>query len=220
LRADFHSHTFLSDGELAPLEHVRRAKALGHATIALTDHVGVYDAEFVVPRLVRECRVASEAWAIDALPGVEITHVPPSLMSRAVKAARKAGAVIVVVHGETPVEPVLRGTNAAAVRTSGVDILAHPGLLTSKDAQTAADNGVFLELTARRGHAWGNGLVAQRALAVGAALLVDSDAHAPEQLLDEAAARLVAQGAGLPMAAVEKCFREWPRTLLKRAVQA
>lgn len=216
MRADFHSHTFLSDGELVPMEHIRRAKAAGHAAIALTDHVGVDDAEFVVPRLVRECRIASEEWNIHALPGVEITHVPVRLMERAVKSARKAGAVIVVVHGETTVEPVLKGTNAAAVRTPGVDVLAHPGLLSAKDAQAAADNGVFLEITGRRGHSLTNGLVAQRGLTAGARFTIDSDAHAPENLLTEELARTIAVGAGLPAPVVEKCFKDWPREILKR----
>lgn len=216
MRADFHSHTFLSDGELVPMEHIRRAKAAGHAAIALTDHVGVDDAEFVVPRLVRECRIASDEWNIHALPGVEITHVPPRLMERAVKSARKAGAVIVVVHGETPVEPVLKGTNAAAVRTAGVDVLAHPGLLAPKDARAAAENGVFLELSARRGHSVGNGRVVKVGRDAGAGFVVDSDAHSPENFLTEEFARVVAAGAGLEPPEVEKAFGLWPRTILKR----
>jgi histidinol phosphatase-like PHP family hydrolase len=216
MRADFHSHTFLSDGELVPMEHIRRAKAAGHAAIALTDHVGVDDAEFVLPRLVRECRIASEEWNIHALPGVEITHVPIRLMEKAVKSARKAGAVIVVVHGETPVEPVLKGTNAAAVRTAGVDVLAHPGLLLAKDAQAAAQNGVFLEISARRGHSVGNGRVVKVGREAGASFLVDSDAHAPDNFLTEEFARVVASGAGMEPAEVDKAFGLWPRQLLKR----
>ncbi|HLE48395.1 MAG TPA: histidinol phosphate phosphatase domain-containing protein [Candidatus Thermoplasmatota archaeon] len=216
MRADFHSHTFLSDGELVPMEHVRRAKAAGHAAIALTDHVGVDDAEFVLPRLIRECRIASEEWKIHALPGVEITHVPVRLMERAVKSARKAGAVIVVVHGETPVEPVLKGTNAAAVRTPGVDVLAHPGLLTKKDASAARDNGVFLEITGRRGHSLANGNVVRVGREAGASFVVDSDAHAPENFMTEEFARTVALGAGLDAKEVEKAFGVWPRELLKR----
>lgn len=216
MRADFHSHTFLSDGELVPMEHVRRAKAAGHAAVALTDHVGVDDAEWVVPRLVRECRIASEEWNIVAIPGVEITHVPIRLMEKAVKSARKAGAVIVVVHGETPVEPVLKGTNAAAVRTAGVDVLAHPGLLSAKDAQAAKQNGVFLEISGRRGHSFANGHVVRVGLQAGAPFAVDSDAHAPDDFMPEAFARTVAQGAGLRGKDLERAFGEWPRSLLKR----
>lgn len=216
MRADFHSHTLLSDGELVPMEHVRRAKAAGHAAIALTDHVGVDDAEWVVPRLVRECRIASEEWSVHAIPGVEITHVPVRLMERAVKSARKAGAVIVVVHGETLVEPVLRGTNAAAVRTPGVDVLAHPGLLSAKDAQAAHHSGVFLEISGRRGHSFANGHIVRLGLEAGASFVVNSDAHSPDNFMAETFARAVAQGAGLRGKHLEKAFGEWPRSLLKR----
>ncbi len=55
MRYEFHSHTFLSDGELHPIEHIRRAHHAGHAAIALTDHVGVHDVEPIVKRLAKEC---------------------------------------------------------------------------------------------------------------------------------------------------------------------
>lgn len=216
MRYDFHSHTFLSDGELVPMEHVRRAKAAGHDAVVLSDHVGVDDAEWVLPRLVRECRIASDEWKIHAIPGVEITHVPVRLVERAVKSARKAGAVVVVVYGETPHEPVLKGTNAAAVRAAGVDVLAHPGFVTTKEAEAARENGVFLEITGRRGHSLCNGHVVRVGLEAGARFVVDSDAHAPEDFLTAEGARVVAAGAGLRGAALEKSLRDWPRELLRR----
>ena len=215
-RIDFHSHTFLSDGELVPMEHVRRAKAAGHKAIVLSDHVGVDDAEWVLPRLVRECRIASEEWDIHAIPGVEITHVPLRTMERAVKSARKAGAVVVVVHGETPVEPVLKGTNAAAVRARGVDVLGHPGFITANDAAAAKENGVFLEITGRRGHSLCNGHVAQTGLAAGASFVIDSDAHAPTDFLTLEKARDVGAGAGLNGKVLDMALRDWPREILKR----
>ena len=39
MRADLHTHTVFSDGELIPAELVRRAMVLGHDVIAITDHV-------------------------------------------------------------------------------------------------------------------------------------------------------------------------------------
>ena len=39
MRADLHTHSIFSDGELIPAELVRRAQALGHDAIAITDHV-------------------------------------------------------------------------------------------------------------------------------------------------------------------------------------
>ena len=77
-----------------------------------------------------DCAKASSRWDILAIPGVEITHVPKEDIDLAAREAKAMGARLVNVHGETVVEPVDPGTNSAAVNSSYVDILAHPGLLT------------------------------------------------------------------------------------------
>jgi len=38
---DFHTHTFLSDGVLSPIELIRRALVRGYKAIGVTDHVGI-----------------------------------------------------------------------------------------------------------------------------------------------------------------------------------
>jgi histidinol phosphatase-like PHP family hydrolase len=95
------------------------------------------------------------------------------------------------------VEPVAPGTNHAACACRFVDVLAHPGLITIDDAKLAAGNNIALELTSRGGHNRTNGHVAQVARKTSCQLVVDSDAHAPHDLLDERAKFMVAQGAGL-----------------------
>ena len=55
MRADLHTHTVYSDGELIPAELVRRAMVLGHDVIAITDHVDMTNVEFVVTNLVKAC---------------------------------------------------------------------------------------------------------------------------------------------------------------------
>ena len=213
---DFHTHTYLSDGVLSPIELVRRAHVRGYGVIAVTDHVGVEDQARVLGTLLQECRIASEEWGIVALAGVEITHVPKSLIGDAAKRARDLGAQVVVVHGETTVEPVEPGSNLAALRSLDVDVLAHPGLLSEEEAALAAEHGVFLELSARRGHSLSNGRVASMGLSHGARLLVDSDAHAPEDLLTTESARNVALGAGLTAAAASDALESNPQRLLAR----
>ena len=37
MRIDLHMHTFLSDGELLPIELARRAAVMNHEAIAFTD---------------------------------------------------------------------------------------------------------------------------------------------------------------------------------------
>ena len=194
---DFHTHTFLSDGELSPVELIRRAIVVGYRVLAITDHVGPGNMEFILKTLIADCEMASNRWDILALPGVEITHTPTEDIDRLAKECRRLGAVVVNVHGETITEPVIEGTNLAAVSSEQVDILAHPGLITLDEARVAADNGVFLEVSGRRGHGLANGHVVQTARTAGARLVLDSDAHAPGDLLSREFAMSVARGAGL-----------------------
>ena len=194
---DFHTHTFLSDGVLSPIELIRRAIVIGYRVMAITDHVGPGNMEFILKTLIKDCEMASKRWDILALPGVEITHTPKEDIDLLAREARALGAKVVNVHGETIVEPVEPGTNRAAVNSQHVDILAHPGLITLEEARTAARNGVFIEVSARRGHSFTNGHVVKIAQEAGAQMILDSDAHAPDDLLTREFAMTVALGAGL-----------------------
>ena len=210
----------MSDGELSPVELIRRAYVKGYQVIGVTDHVGPGNLELVVRTLVEDCRAASSRWDIMAVPGVEITHVPKEDIDSVAKAAKGLGARLVVVHGETVVEPVEPGTNRAAVTSGAVDVLAHPGLIELDDARVATEQGIFLEVSARKGHSLTNGHVVRIALSTGARLLVDSDAHAPEDLLSPEVARDVARGAGLTSEEAYAVLRENPQGLLRRLTLA
>lgn len=193
---DLHTHTLFSDGELVPSELIRRAQAAGLRAIALTDHADMSTFQWILPRVIRACEENGRARPIRCLPGIELTHVPPALIGRYVAEARQMGARIVIVHGESPVEPVEPGTNRAAI-DAGADILSHPGLLAEEEARLAAAAGVHLEITARKGHSLANGHVAALARQTGAPLVLNTDAHAPGDLISEGFARVVARGAGL-----------------------
>lgn len=213
---DFHTHTFLSDGELAPTELIRRAIHNGYRVIAVTDHVGPGNLEFVIKTLVKDCAAASKRWDILALPGVEITYAPIEDIDAVARDARALGAKMINVHGETVVEPVQPGTNLAALRSQHVDVLAHPGLITPDEARLAAERGIFLEISARRGHGFANGHVARAAQAAGARIVLDSDAHAPGDLLTRDFAMKVARGAGLDPDAANQLLEAAPLDLLKK----
>ena len=213
---DFHTHTVLSDGELSPVELARRAIVNGYRAFAITDHAAMGSVARIVGELTAECELIRRYWGLVVLPGVELTHVPAAGIAEAAAHAKKMGARIVIVHGETPVEPVEPGTNRAALLAPDVDILAHPGLLTTEEAEIAAERNVFLELSARRGHSLANGHVALTALRAGAPVVVDSDAHAPQDLLTEAFARTVAQGAGIAPERLAAVLEQHPRALLMK----
>lgn len=216
---DFHTHTFLSDGVLSPIELIRRAMHVGYKVIAITDHVGPGNMEFVVNTLKKDCALAEHRWDIRALPGVEITHTPKEDIDRLAKEARLVGAKIVNVHGETIIEPVQPGTNNAAVSSTNVDILAHPGLITVEEARTAAKNGVFLEISGRKSHGLANGHVFSTAKKAGANLILDSDAHDPNDLMTRDYAEKVGRGAGLSKQEVVHLLEKAPESLLTKLRQ-
>ncbi len=212
---DLHMHTFLSDGVLIPSELVRRAKVKGYRALAITDHVDASNVELLVPQLVRVCERLNELGPPLVVPGVEVTHVPPEDLEAVVASARAAGAQLVVVHGETIVEPVAAGTNKKALQLD-IDILAHPGLITREEAALAAKRGITLELSARRGHSYTNGHVARMARETGAHLVLNTDAHSPEDLLTLKEAKRIALGAGLGTREVERLYAQASR-LVERA---
>jgi putative hydrolase len=215
-RADFHSHSFLTDGATSPTEMWNEAEALDHRALALTDHLSMDDPQPLLNRLRREAS-AWDGTGFLPLVGVELTKIPPRRIAEVARASRRAGAEIVIVHGETIVEHVPAGTNHAAIDSAEVDVLAHPGLLDPRDAELAHAHSVVLEISARRGHALSNGHVVQVARAAGADLVVDSDAHGADQLIPLERARRIALGAGVPAAELEQVLFATPTELIRKA---
>ncbi len=193
---DLHTHSLFSDGELGPSELIRRAENAGYKAIAITDHGDSSNLDMIIPNIVKVCSDVSNEWDIRAIPGIELTHVPPRIIADLTARARKLGAGLVVVHGETIAEPVCKGTNLAAIE-AGVDILAHPGLLSMDEARLAGERGVCVEISGRKGHSLTNGHIVSLSRQVDLKLVVNSDAHSPGDLMPLDFARKVALGAGM-----------------------
>ena len=193
---DLHTHSLLSDGQLLPSELVRRCKVLGYKGIAITDHIDASNIEIVLPKIVLVCKRLTISSGIIVIPGAELTHIPLMDMDGLVRQSRLLGAKLILVHGQTLSEPVIPGTNRKAI-SCDIDILAHPGLITPEEVRLAAKKGIYLEITTRRSHAYTNGHVAKLAKLIGAKLVLNSDSHAPEDLMPPIAAEKIALGAGL-----------------------
>ena len=215
---DLHTHTLLSDGELLPSELVRRALVKGYTAIALTDHVDSSNIDFVLPRIVKVSKVLNKDWDIFVIPGVEVTHAPIREIPILVKYARKNGAQIVVVHGETISEPVIPGTNRCAIE-AGCDILAHPGNITDEDVMLAVKIGTCLEITTRLGHSPANDHVLSLAKRFGAKMVLDNDSHSPDDLISAEGAMAFLTKLGLNSDEISQIFRnsEDIVTRIKRA---
>jgi len=217
-RIDFHTHTISSDGLLLPAALVYEAAHRGHSAIAITDHVAASNIEEVLATITKFIKEQGDSLPIKVLPGVELSYLDPKLIEKYAKIARDLGAKVVIVHGESPIEPAVpRGTNHATLRLKGlVDILAHPGQITEEEAILAKVNGVYLELSARSGHRKGNRHVAKLAKQFGAKLLVNTDAHTEKDLITQKQAYLLAKEAGLKKEKAIKVVRDNPKELLKR----
>lgn len=199
---DLHCHTLHSDGVLVPAEFFRRAEVAGVEGVALTDHADASNIERVIEALRAACASEREYGVLACAAGVELTHLRLKEIPILVRRARDLGAEFVVVHGETPAEPVQPGTNRAAIE-AGCDLLAHPGAITLEDAKLAAERGVMLEISGRRGHNATNPHVARAAREAGARAVYGGDCHEPGDIRSAGGQREVLLGAGLSEDEVE-----------------
>lgn len=184
----------------------RRAQDRGYCALAITDHGDHSNLDLIVPRMAKVCRKLSDALGMPVIPGIELTHVPPMYIAELVREARELGARLVVVHGETIAEPVLPGTNRAAIEAAA-DILAHPGLISEAEAMLAKERGVFLEISARKGHSLTNGHVSALARRFEVPLVLNTDSHGPQDLITREQAVRVALGAGMNRGEVETMMK-------------
>ncbi len=213
---DFHTHTFLSDGVNSPIELIRLAVVNGYKCIALTDHASYSNLDFIISRVEKDCKLAEKYWEINAISGVELTNVPAKSIGEMAGKAKELGAKLVVVHGESIVEDVEPGTNLEAVKSEHVDILAHPGILTLEEADLAAKNGIFIEITSRAGHSLTNGIVASIGRKAGVKFLINSDSHSHRDLFTPGMQEKIGLGSGLNKDEIEEIFSKNFKQFFKR----
>jgi histidinol phosphatase-like PHP family hydrolase len=203
---DLHTHSVFSDGELIPAESARRAQVAGYNGIAITDHADSSNLLWIIENQLKFKEIFNKYNKdFKIIIGIELTHILPNEIHILAEKARNNGADIILVHGETIVEPVLKNTNRAAIE-AGVDILAHPGLISDEDVKLAAKNNVYMELTTRKGHSYTNGYVYKKSLEYGCNCVINNDAHAPEDYLSINTIRKVLLGVGISEEDIEVIF--------------
>ena len=199
---DFHIHVSCSGGRdgLLPAEALRLAKCAGFRAVGLIVRTDAATLPLLLPTLLPMVRNCSLYAGIEAFAGVELVQVPPALLPDAVEQARELGASLVLAHGESLpsrfVDAVELGTNLAAIR-SGVDILAHPGLITAEDAAFAAERGVLLELNMAGPHCLANGHIVRMARQFGCSLVLGSDAASASDFNTPEATRALRKAAAI-----------------------
>ncbi|MCM8797548.1 MAG: histidinol phosphate phosphatase domain-containing protein [Candidatus Omnitrophica bacterium] len=204
---NLHCHSLLSDGVLLPSEVAIRYLNRGYRVIAITDHVDYSNFKNNIACILNFCNHWPNNVPIKVLPGIELTHLPLDQFKPLAGLARKKGVKIIIAHGETLVEPVIKGTNRAALNAD-IDILAHPGLINEEDARLAAKKGIFLELTSRHAHDATNRHVAKMAKKSGAKLILNNDSHSPEDIISHEELAKVGLKAGLTKKDIDNIFNE------------
>ncbi len=204
---DLHCHSLLSDGALLPSEIAVRYMAKGYKAIAITDHADYSNIESCIDGMINFIQHCSRRSPIKVLPGIELTHLSLEQFKPLAKYARNRGIKVILAHGETLMEPVLKGTNLAALKAD-IDILAHPGLITDQEVKLAKEKNIFLEITARRGHCDTNLHVVEKAHKFGAKLILNNDSHHPDDILEPGVLKKIALSAGVSRKQIEKIYKD------------
>ena len=215
---NLHSHSLLSDGVLLPSEVAVRYLSLGYRAIAITDHADYSNIDLVSNAILEFTEHWPKDSRIKVFPGIELTHLPLEQFKPLAKYARRKGIKIIIGHGETLVEPIIRGTNRAALEAD-IDILAHPGLISEKEVKLAKKKGVFLEITSRKGHRDTNRHVAEQALKLNARLILNTDSHSPEDIIKPQELVEIASGAGLSQKEIDNIYQDVKGFLRERGVK-
>lgn len=193
---EVHTHTVFSDGTLLPAALARRARIQGYQALAFTDHADWTNYAWILEQQAQSLTHLGLFSGLDLIVGLELTHVPPPLIREMVEAARNAGAQLVLAHGQSLADCVETGTNLAAIE-AGVDILAHPGLMSAEEVSLAQQQDVLLEISCRAGHCLANGHVLSMARQYGAKVVLGSDVHVAADLPSRGQRKLIALGAGM-----------------------
>lgn len=212
---NLHSHSLLSDGVLLPSELAVRYEAAGYKTLAITDHADYSNIEPCVQGILDFVRRWPKSMGIKVLSGIELTHIPLEQFKPLAKYSRSQGIQVIIGHGETTAEPVVKGTNRAAL-LSDIDILAHPGRISAEDTKLAKRRGIFLEVTTRHGHNRSNSYVIRQALKYGAKLLLSHDAHMPEDIISPEQTLMAAIKSGLTRKQIDKINMDVAKFLKSR----
>jgi histidinol phosphatase-like PHP family hydrolase len=213
---DFHTHTFLSDGSSSPIELIRFAYAYGYKCIGITDHGSYANLESIIESTKKDCGLAEKYWNIIAVPGIELTNIPAESVDEMARSAKELGIRMVAVHGETIAEEVEEGTNLAALRSEYVDMLAHPGIITSGETELAVKNDIYIEITKRVGHSLTNGRVVEAGRKAGVKFLINSDSHNYTDLYRGDSQKEVALGSGLSIEEYDRIIDYNQKEFLKK----
>src|SRR5919204_861011 len=199
LQGDLHTHSRWSDGRNDILTMARAAQARGYRFMALTDHTqSLTIAQGLTPErfLARQAEIDEVNRSLPdfrVLSGAEVDILPDGSLDLPDEVLASLDLVVASVHSylEQPRE-VMTARVLTALRSPHVDVLGHPTCRRlDRRAETAVDVEAVIQEAVRTGTALEinsspmrldlNDTWARRALAAGALVAVDNDAHYPAE---------------------------------------
>jgi len=200
IRGDLQMHTKATDGKNSIVEMARKAKDLGYAYIAITDHskavrvAGGLDEKELARHLQEIEKASGLVPGIRILKGIEVDILGDGSLDLKDEILKECDVVLGSVHSRFNMEEEeMTKRIIKAMKNPQVNILAHPTgrLILEREAyrvnikeviQAALDYGVVLEINAYPDRLDLRDVDAQLAKEMGAKLVISTDAHSTQQL--------------------------------------
>jgi DNA polymerase (family 10) len=227
IRGDLHSHTTLSDGRNSMREMAEAARDRGYEFLAITDHSATHGFGDDVPpdellrQIERVAKVNQEVEGITVLAGAETNILPEGRPDYDDDLLAQLDWVVASVHTSFRMgEREMTDRMVAAIEHPLVDAIGHPtGRLLGKREpyaldldrviEAAARTGTFLEINANPNRRDLPDNYARAAAAAGVTIVVDSDSHGVDTLVNMRYGVATARRAWLTAADVANT-RPWP----------
>lgn len=200
IQGDLQMHTTATDGKNSIQEMAARAKELGYAYIAITEHskavrvAGGLDEKGLAQQFKEIEKTNAQLVGICILKGVEVDILTDGSLDLKDDILKEGEVVLASVHSRFNMEEgEMTRRIIKALKNPHVDILAHPTgrLILEREAykvnlkeviQAAIDYGVILEINAYPDRLDLRDVDARLAKEMGAKLAISTDAHSVAQL--------------------------------------
>ncbi len=200
IRGDLQMHTTASDGKNSILEMARKAKEMGYAYIAITDHskavrvAGGLDEKQLAKHLKEIEKANGQISGIRILKGVEVDILPDGSLDLKDDILKECEVVLASVHSRFNMdEQEMTRRVIKAIKNPNVKILAHPTgrLILEREPfkinlqeviRAGIDQGVAVEINAYPDRLDLKDADARMARDMGAKLAINTDAHSAPQL--------------------------------------
>jgi DNA polymerase (family 10) len=200
IRGDLQMHTVATDGKNSIAEMAQKAREMGYAYIAITDHskavrvAGGLDEKGLAKHLKEIEKVKGQIAGIRILKGVEVDILTDGTLDLKDDILNECEVVIASVHSRFNMEEgEMTRRITKALKNPNVHILGHPTgrLILEREAykvnlkevfQVAIDQGVILEINAYPDRLDLRDVDARMAKEMGAKLVISTDAHSTLQL--------------------------------------